>query len=365
MSDTIIIIPVYNEKDNIERLVSEIFRYAPDVNLLIVDDNSPDGTGVIADRIAKDDNRVSVMYSAVHRESTVSALKEALKRQDVHYIMEMDADFSHDPKYIPEFLKEAEDNDIVIGSRFVKDGRDEGRSFLRKLLSRTANYFVRNYLGLKIKDCTSGYRCFKRHVISSIDLDSLISRGPAIIEEIMYIAYFKNFRIREMPIILRQRKRGRTKLNARKLSRVFVDITTFKEVHLPEEKREKLKEMRRFGFSLALAMNILGAIVFYRSRTHFMWFTAFGCFNLTFAILYPSVLTPIKKILDNVILIIGQLVNVITSLVAFYLIFTPIALLLRLFGKDFLNQRIDRKALSYWTKIKKASFLKASYEQMG
>lgn len=234
MAETIIIIPTYNEKENIEKLISDIFRNAPEVNVLVVDDNSPDNTGIIADRIARDDNRVSVMHMAIRRERSVDGFKAVLKKQDIRYIMEMDADFTHDPKYIQDFIKEAEYNDIVIGSRFVKGGSDTDRSFFRRFFSRAINYFIRKYLGIKIRDCTSGYRCFKRRILESIDLDSLVSNGPAIIEEILYIAYLKGYKIKEIPVILKKRERGNSKLGFKKLLKVLMDILTFKRAHLPE-----------------------------------------------------------------------------------------------------------------------------------
>lgn len=365
MAETLIIIPTYNEKENIERLVSEIFRYAPYVNILVADDDSPDGTGAIADSIAKKDSRVSVMHGLLRRERSIDGLKEALKRQDVRYVMEMDADFTHDPKYIPDFLKDIEHSDIVIGSRFVKAGSDALRGFRRRCLSRAVNYFIRKYLGLKIKDCTSGYRCLRRHVIASLDLDSIVSKGPAILEEILYIANLRKLKIKEMPVVLKKRQDGKTKLDFKKLWKVLMDIVSFKKVHLPEKGKQHLGELRRFGFSFALAMNILGAIMFYRGRGHFIWFTGLGCFNVISAVIFPQLLAPLKRILDNVILLIGRMTNILTSLVVFYLIFTPVSILFKILRKDLLNQKIDKSAHSYWIKVKQKPFSREFYERMG
>ncbi|HDP16313.1 MAG TPA: polyprenol monophosphomannose synthase, partial [Candidatus Omnitrophica bacterium] len=280
MAETIVIIPTYNERENIESLVLEIFRHAPYVNVLIVDDNSPDGTGVIADKMAKEDSRVLVMHRAVRKERSADGLREALKDQGVRYVMEMDADFTHKPSYIPDFLREIKRNDIVIGSRFIKGGSDVNRKFSRRCLSRFVNYFIRAYLGLKIKDCTSGYRCFKRQVLDSIDLDSLVSKGPAVIEELLYIVSFKGFRIKEIPVTLQDRKKGDSKLNFKKLCRVLMDIITFKRIHMPEAKKKKNREIRGFGFSLGLGLNIAGCVMFYRERPHFIWFTGIGSLGL-------------------------------------------------------------------------------------
>jgi len=237
MAEALIIISTYNEKDNIKKLIEEIFRYAPGVEALIVDDNSPDGTGDIADRIASVDKRVSVIHRMRDKgrgAAGVEGFKAAVKREGISYIMEMDADFSHDPRYIPDFLKEIVHNDIVIGSRFIKGGGDNERDLLRRLLSKAVNFLIRSYLGLNVWDCSSGYRCFKKEVIVKINLDLLISKGPAILEEILYIAYLKKYKIKEIPILFKNRYKNKTKLNLIKLLRVGADIVSFKKIYSPE-----------------------------------------------------------------------------------------------------------------------------------
>lgn len=235
MSDAIIVIPTYNEKDNIGNLIEEIFRYVPGIDVLVVDDNSPDGTGIIADSIAARDSRVSVLHRVSGKGrglAGAAGFKEAISREDVSYIIEMDADLSHNPMYIPNFLEKIKNNDIVIGSRFISGGEDIERDFFRKLLSKLVNYLIKNYLGLDINDCTSGYRCFKREFLSLIEPSSLISKGPAIVEEILYIAYLKKCRIEEIPIAFKKRHKNKTKLNLIKLFRVGIDILSFKNTYL-------------------------------------------------------------------------------------------------------------------------------------
>lgn len=235
MSDTIIVVPTYNEKDNIGKLIEEIFRYAPDSGVLVVDDDSPDGTGIIADKIAVRDKRVSVLHRIAERGrglAGIAGFKEAISREDIRYVIEMDADLSHDPIYIPNFLEKIKDNDIVIGSRFISGGGDTERNFFRRLLSRSVNYLIKSYLGLNINDCSSGYRCFKKEVLSSIKYSSLISKGPAIVEEILYIIYLKKYRILEIPIAFKKRHKNRTKLNLIKLFMVGMDILSFKKMRL-------------------------------------------------------------------------------------------------------------------------------------
>jgi len=233
MSNTLIIIPTYNEKENIEQIVSEIFAYARDMNVLIVDDNSSDGTAGIADNMAAKDDRVSVMHRMSGRGrglAGVAAFKEALRRNGIEYVMEMDGDFSHHPKYIPLFLNEIKGADVVIGSRYVNGGRDSDRSYIRIIMSKLVNLFIRKYLGFDILDCSSGYRCFRKEALSSIDWDKMISREPSIIEEVLYECKLKGYKIKEIPIVFQERRNGVTKLGIIKLTKVFMDIFRIKHI---------------------------------------------------------------------------------------------------------------------------------------
>jgi len=370
MADTLVIIPTYNEKENIEELISEIFRYVSDANILIVDDNSPDGTGEIVDKIAAKDNRVSIIHRLSGRGrglAGIEAFKEAIKRRGVKYVIEMDADFSHDPCFIPDFIRAIQDNDIVIGSRFVSGGKDIERDFFRKLLSRIANFFIRNYLGLSVKDSSSGYRCFKSSILASFALDSFVSKGPAIIEEVLYVSMLRGYKIKEIPIVFRDRRKGKTKLSYLKLLRVFLDIILFKDIHLFKEKKidPYLYNLRRFGFNIALGMNLLGLIMYYRQRQHFIWFISIGVGIFILAIIRPSLLKFLKKFIDAFMKMINKVFVIATMAVIFYLIFTPISVLLRLFGKDLLHQTIDKNLSSYWMPYSMIDKKKEDYEKMG
>lgn len=363
MGKTVVTIPTYNERENIEKLINGIFEHAPHVDVLIVDDNSPDGTGLMADKIAEKDKRVSVLhrFSARGRGlAGIAGFKEAIKRKDVLCVIEMDGDFSHDPKYIPLFLKEIEDYDVVIGSRNVDGGKD-CRGAGRIVFSSAVNLFIRRYLGLKVKDCTSGYRCFKKDVLTSLDLDTVSSAGPSIVEEILYRCKLKKYRIKEIPIIFEKRYAGRSKLNIIKLIGVFAVILRIKKA----EVEPRLLDFRKFGFNLGLALNILGVVMFYRNREYFVWFSGIGFFALISAVLWPGLLAPVKKIVDAVIFSIAWLTKTVTSLMAFYLIFAPIGILLRLLNKDPLHRKIDKLALSYWIEHKGKPFTKKTYERMG
>ena len=384
MADTLVIIPTYNEKENIEKFIGEIFKHAPDVNLLIVDDNSPDGTGEIADRIAAKDNRVSIIHRLSNRGrglAGVEAFKEAIKREGINYIIEMDADFSHGPKYIPLFLEEIKNSDIVIGSRYVEGGRDSERGYIRVILSKLVNLFIRKYLGLDINDCSSGYRCFRKEVLVSLDLDRMISKEPSIIEEVLYECKLKKYNIKEIPIIFKDRESGKTKLGIIKLAKVLMDIIKFKSIKNNTSRlrskhndantvrasphRRTRRELRRFGFNLALGLNILGIILFYRHKEHFIWFSTIGSIVLILSIMRPEILAPVKRFLDKLIFIISWLTTSIGLLMVFYLIFAPAAILLKISGRDLLHQKIDKSAVSCWIKKKQIPFSKESYERMG
>mgnify|MGYP001358258652 CR=1 FL=1 len=208
-------IPTYNEAPNIEPLLREILGQGPDVGAVVVDDNSPDGTAAIVERLRKEDPRVRLILRKNERgrgTAGVAGFKYAVA-QGVDFIIEMDADFSHPPSYISSFLRQMDDCDLLIASRLVKGGGEKGRHFLRKLITRSANAYIRMILGVPVRDCTSGYRIFRREVLEAIELDQLMAVGPPIVEEVLYKAYRRGFRIKETPYILEERKAGESTFN--------------------------------------------------------------------------------------------------------------------------------------------------------
>jgi dolichol-phosphate mannosyltransferase len=208
-------IPTYNEALNIEPLLREILRQGPDIGAVVVDDNSPDGTAAIVKRLREEDPRVHLVLRMNERgrgTAGVAGFKYAVSR-GVDFIVEMDADFSHQPSYIPFFLSRMEDCDLLIGSRLVEGGGEKGRHFLRKMITRAANAYIRLILGLPVRDCTSGYRVFRRKVLEAIELNQLMAVGPPIVEEVLYKAYRRGFRIKEVPHILEERKAGESTFN--------------------------------------------------------------------------------------------------------------------------------------------------------
>lgn len=209
--NTIIVIPTYNEKDNIQPLLEEIFGILPEIKILIVDDNSPDRTGEIADEISRKYGQVKVLHRARKEglaKAYIAGFKEALK-MNLDYIIQMDADLSHNPKYIPLLLKEIVNYDLVSGSRFLNSNRR--RPINVSILSLWANRYVKWLLGLRITDTLGGFKCFRRRVIEEIELDKFISKGFIFQAEFIYRTLRRGFTINEIPIIFYSRHSGKSK----------------------------------------------------------------------------------------------------------------------------------------------------------
>lgn len=228
---TWVIIPTYNEAQNIEELLNSIINLKlEDLHVLVVDDNSPDGTGKIANQMANNHPKIKVLHRVQKRGrglAGIAGFRYALA-EGADYIIEMDADFSHHPKYIPDLLKLAPQCDLVIGSRYSKGGQAADRGLIRRIITFLARQYIRLILGVKVKDPTSGFRCFKRKVLEEINLGSLISTGPSIVSELLYKAKQKGFSIHETPIIFEDRKRGSTKLNLGTLIVTLLMILKFR-----------------------------------------------------------------------------------------------------------------------------------------
>jgi dolichol-phosphate mannosyltransferase len=212
----LIIIPTYNESANLPSLLPQIMTQDPSLEVLIVDDGSPDGTGKIADDFAAMSTRVHVMHRPRKMglgTAYVAGFRWALER-DYDYIFEMDADFSHDPNHLPEFLKVVQDADLVLGSRYL-GGRVTVVNWPvgRLLLSYFANIYARIVTGLRLFDATGGFKCFRRKVLEAIDLDSVRSNGYGFQIEMSFRAFRKGFRIVEIPIVFTDRTDGASKMS--------------------------------------------------------------------------------------------------------------------------------------------------------
>ncbi len=213
----LIIIPTYNESDNIEKLLDLISRTDPAAHVLIVDDNSPDRTYEIVERLMQTSypGRLFLLKRAGKLglgTAYIAGFKWALAR-DYDYIFEMDADFSHDPKYLPAFLAAIEKHDLVLGSRYVPGGGVKNWGLLRKIISRGGSLYARTILGLSLRDLTGGFKCFRRQVLESIDLDAVKSNGYSFQIEMTYRARCKGFRICETPIVFEDRTAGKSKMS--------------------------------------------------------------------------------------------------------------------------------------------------------
>ena len=214
--DTLIVIPTYNERENLSALVTAVLAVDPGLDILVVDDNSPDGTGELAESLARQTGRVRVLHRTGKLglgTAYIAGFKYAL-RHNYTRVVEMDADFSHRPEDLPRLLQAAQWADVVIGSRNVRGGRTENWSWVRQLISKGGSMYTRTLLHLPIKDCTSGFKCFRREVLAAIDLDGINSSGYGFQVELNYLAHAAGFRLAEVPITFPDRKAGHSKMSS-------------------------------------------------------------------------------------------------------------------------------------------------------
>jgi len=210
-----IVIPTYNEAQNLEPLINAVFDLHPEFNIIVVDDNSPDGTGKIADELSARDSRVHVLHRPAKAglgTAYVEGFREALEK-GADLIFEMDADFSHSPTYLKDFVEAAKDTDLVIGSRYVNGVRVEGWRFRRLLLSKLANMYVSYVMVKPVWDFTAGFRCYRKELLQAINLDRIRSDGYAFQIEMTYLAFKHGFRVAEIPIVFREREHGASKIS--------------------------------------------------------------------------------------------------------------------------------------------------------
>jgi len=213
----LIIFPTYNEKDNIEQIVHAVLPLDARIHVLIVDDNSPDGTGKIADRLSQQEEKVRVLHRQAKEglgRAYIAGFKWAIENK-YDYIFEMDADFSHGPEYIKTFLREIQTHDLVIGSRYVSGVNVINWPMSRLLLSYFANMYTRIVTGMPVRDATGGFKCFRRKVLETVDLNSVHSSGYSFQIEMNMRVWKKGFRIKEIPIVFIDRVAGSSKMSKR------------------------------------------------------------------------------------------------------------------------------------------------------
>lgn len=221
-----VMVPTYNEKDNIGRLIEAIEALqVPRLQMVVVDDNSPDGTGRLLDHMAKKRPHLHVVHRLHERgrgTAGIAGFKQALAL-GADMVIEMDADFSHHPRHIPELIAAAADCDVVVGSRFVAGGKDLDRGFIRHAITLAANFYIRNILKImNVHDCTSGYRLFRRKVLETVNMDNTVSLGPSVVQELLYKAYLRGFRVKEIPIVFVDRKQGNSTFSWRIMIQSFL-----------------------------------------------------------------------------------------------------------------------------------------------
>ncbi len=229
----VVVIPTYNERESIGSLIREVLSLSLELNILVVDDNSPDGTGAIVSKLAEESPKVRLLTRKKRKgrgSAGVDGFKKALE-MGADMVIEMDADFSHHPRHIPDLVANANNYHVVLGSRFVVGGADRDRGMLRQMVTRLAGLYVRTSLGIKIRDVSSGYRCFRKEVFEKVDMDDMISAGPAIVLEILYKVCLNGFSVKEVPIIFEDRRQGQTKLDTITLLETLVMVLRLRKMH--------------------------------------------------------------------------------------------------------------------------------------
>ncbi len=235
-SRALMIVPTYNEKENLARLVGELRGLPGDVHVLVVDDHSPDGTGEIADGLAGADPGVHVLHRAgklglgtAYRAGFAFGLERGYA-----YLCTMDADFSHNPERLPAMLDMAESGyDLVIGSRYVPGGGVVGSTPFRKFVSYGANWLAHLLLGVSARDCTAGFRCYRRIVLETVDLDSIFSSGYSFLIEMAFLCQRAGFRMGEVPITFVNRTEGSSKISKAEIYKAFYTLVRLRTSVLP------------------------------------------------------------------------------------------------------------------------------------
>ncbi|MBN2001758.1 MAG: polyprenol monophosphomannose synthase [Anaerolineae bacterium] len=229
-----VVLPTYNEKENIEAMVTQLRDLPLDLKVLVVDDNSPDGTGAIADRMAAETpGKVQVIHRAGKLglgTAYIAGFREAMEDHG-DAVVTMDADFSHPPEKIPEMVAKLQSGyDLVIGSRYVPGGKTVDCTLPRRFLSRVSNLIASTLLGLPAKDATAGFRCYRREVLESIDLGQIRSNGYSFLTEMLYKVRRRNWKIAEVPIVFRNRRHGVSKISRNEiLKAIYTVFRLFKE----------------------------------------------------------------------------------------------------------------------------------------
>lgn len=228
-----IVIATYNERDNIKKLVARILSHnIEELHIIIVDDNSPDGTGKIADELSESHSQIHVVHGEKKAGLGQAYKKGFLRAFEIgaELIFTMDADFSHDPSRIPAFIDAAENADVVIGSRYIAGGEIHNWNWIRRCISKMGNFYARNILGTNIQDMTTGYRCYHKKVLQTIDIQSLSSSGYVVLVELAYKSYLHHFSIVEIPITFTERATGKSKFSLKIFAEAWLQIFRLRRI---------------------------------------------------------------------------------------------------------------------------------------
>ena len=242
----LVIVPTYNEIDNIERITTRILAAVPNADLLVVDDGSPDGTGALADKLAVDETRVHVLHRTT-KEGLGAAYIAGFDwglGQDYDVFVEMDADGSHAPEQLPRLLAALDRADLVLGSRWVPGGSVVNWPMRRELLSRGGNLYTRMALGVDLRDATGGYRAFRRDVLENIDYAAVASQGYCFQVDLAWRAVRAGFRVAEVPITFAERERGESKMSGSIVREALWRVTQWGAAHRGEQLRTAWERRR-------------------------------------------------------------------------------------------------------------------------
>jgi len=238
----VVMIPTYQERENIGQVIESILQLNAhlDLTVLVVDDNSPDGTAEVVRKLAERDSRVKLLLRTKRRgRGTAGAAGfQAALELNPDYVIEMDGDGSHQPASIPDLLQAAEKADLVLGSRYVSGGKDAERSWLRRFITWLVRLFIRWQFGFQVKDVSSGFRCFRAEALRKIDPEDLISTGPSIVLEVLAKAHQLGLKITEVPINFVDRKAGQTKLTFLTLLETLIMALKFKKMYASPRARK-------------------------------------------------------------------------------------------------------------------------------
>ena len=255
MPDTLIVLPCYNERDNISHLIGEIASLPERFDILLIDDNSPDGTG----KLAEDLRSLYPQLHVIHRPGKLGlgtaylqGFRYALS-QGYEYVITMDADCSHQPRYLPALRDLGREADLAIGSRYVQGGGTVGWPLSRKLISGFANRLARTVLGLSTRDCTAGYRCFRRQTLMAVEPESVLSSGYSYLIEMLYRVEKRGLVVRELPIVFVDREKGKSKISRHEIYKSLYTLLRLRFPLLPWRRIEPLSRFAGEGTAAAVA----------------------------------------------------------------------------------------------------------------